>query len=32
MAWVLAFMLIGFTVYQLRIISRMEFKVTGDKK
>lgn len=31
MAWVLGFMLIGFTVYQLRILSRLEFKTTGDK-
>jgi multiple sugar transport system permease protein len=30
MAWVLAFMLIGFTVYQLQILSRLEFKTTGD--
>jgi len=29
MAWVLAFMLIGFTVYQLRIIGRLEFRTTG---
>jgi multiple sugar transport system permease protein len=32
MAWVLAFMLIGFTVYQLRIIGRLEFRTTGEKK
>ena len=32
MAWVLAVMLIGFTVYQLRILSRLEFRTTGDKK
>lgn len=31
MAWMLAFMLIGFTVYQLRILSRLEFKTTGEK-
>ncbi|MBL4700733.1 MAG: extracellular solute-binding protein [Phycisphaeraceae bacterium] len=31
MAWLLGFMLIGFTVYQLRILSRLEFK-TVDKK
>ena len=31
MAWVLGFMLIGFTVHQLRILSRLEFKTTGDK-
>jgi ABC-type sugar transport system permease subunit len=31
MAWVLAVMLIGFTVYQLRILSRLEFRTTGDK-
>ena len=32
MAWVLGFMLIGFTVHQLQILSRLEFKTTGDKK
>ncbi len=32
MAWVLGFMLIGFTVHQLRILSRLEFRTTGDKK
>ena len=32
MAWMLGFMLIGFTVYQLRILSRVEFKTTGDKE
>jgi len=32
MAWMLGFMLIGFTVYQLRILSRLEFRTTGDKK
>ncbi|MDP7400035.1 MAG: hypothetical protein QF541_24435, partial [Lentisphaeria bacterium] len=32
MAWILGFMLIGFTVYNLRILSRLEFKTTGDKK
>jgi len=33
MAWVLAFMLIGFTMNQLKILSRLEFKTTGgDKK
>ncbi len=31
MAWMLGFMLIGFTVHQLRILSRMEFKTTGGK-
>ena len=31
MAWVLGFMLIGFTVYQLRILSRLEFRTTGSK-
>ena len=31
MAWILGFMLIGFTVHQLRILSRLEFKVTGEK-
>jgi multiple sugar transport system permease protein len=32
MAWILGVMLIGFTVYQLRILSRLEFRTTGDKK
>ena len=31
MAWMLAFMLIGFTVYQLRLLARIEFRTTGDK-
>jgi len=31
MAWVLACMLIGFTVYQLQILSKLEFRTTGDK-
>jgi multiple sugar transport system permease protein len=31
MAWMLGFMLIGFTVHQLRILSRLEFKTTGNK-
>jgi len=31
MAWMLGFMLIGFTVHQLRMLSRMEFKTTGGK-
>ncbi len=31
MAWILALILIGFTVYQLRILSRLEFRTTGDK-
>jgi len=30
MAWVLGFMLIGFTVDRLRILSRLEFKTTGN--
>jgi len=29
MAWVLGAMLIGFTVYNLQRLSRMEFKATG---
>jgi multiple sugar transport system permease protein len=29
MAWLLGFMMIGFTVYQLRILSRLEFKPHG---
>ena len=32
MAWVLGLLLIGFTVHQLRILSRLEFRTTGDKK
>lgn len=32
MAWVLGFMLIGFTVDRLRILSRLEFKTTGNKE
>jgi multiple sugar transport system permease protein len=31
MAWLLGLMLIGFTVYQLRILSRLEFRTTGPK-
>jgi len=31
-AWLLGFMLIGFTVYQLRILSRVEFRATGAKE
>lgn len=31
MAWVLGFMLIGFTVHQLRILSKLEFKTTGKQ-
>lgn len=31
MAWMLGFMLIGFTVYQLRILARVEFRTTGEK-
>ncbi|MCJ8328550.1 MAG: extracellular solute-binding protein [Lentisphaeria bacterium] len=29
MAWVLGFMLIGFTMHQLKILSNLEFKTTG---
>ena len=32
MAWMLGSMLIGFTVYQLRILSRLEFRTTGGRK
>lgn len=32
MAWVLGFMLIGFTLHQLRILSRVEFKAQGVKE
>lgn len=32
MAWLLGLMLIGFTVYQLRILSRIEFRTTGDQE
>ena len=31
-AWMLAFMLIGFTIYQLRILSKVEFRAGGNKK
>lgn len=31
-AWMLGFMLIGFTVYQLRILARLEFRTTGAAK
>jgi multiple sugar transport system permease protein len=31
MAWMLGFMLIGFTVYQLRMLARVEFRTTGKK-
>jgi hypothetical protein len=31
MAWILGFMLIGFTVYQLQILSKLEFRTTGAK-
>ncbi|OGV80347.1 MAG: hypothetical protein A3K19_04185 [Lentisphaerae bacterium RIFOXYB12_FULL_65_16] len=30
MAWMLGFMLIGFTVHQLRMLSRLEFRTTGQ--
>ncbi len=32
MAWMLATMLIGFTVHQLQILSRLEFRTTGKKE
>jgi len=32
MAWTLGFMLIGFTVYQLQILSKVEFKAAGKVK
>ena len=32
MAWILGFMLIGFTIYQLQILSRIEFKTLGEKE
>ena len=32
MAWILGFMLIGFTVYQLQILSKLEFRTTGKKE
>ncbi len=32
MAWTLGFMLIGFTVYQLQILSKVEFKAVGKAK
>ena len=31
MAWVLGFLLIGFTVYQLQVLSRMEFRAEGSE-
>jgi multiple sugar transport system permease protein len=31
MAWMLGFMLIGFTVQQLRMLSKMEFRTVGEK-
>lgn len=31
MAWMLGFLLIGFTVYQLRMLARVEFKATGGR-
>jgi len=31
MAWILGFMLVGFTMYQLRILARVEFRTTGGK-
>lgn len=30
MAWIMSLFLIGFTIYQLKILSRLEFKTTGD--
>jgi ABC-type sugar transport system permease subunit len=32
MAWVLGFMLIGFTVYQIRLLARVEFRGGGGGK
>jgi ABC-type sugar transport system permease subunit/ABC-type glycerol-3-phosphate transport system substrate-binding protein len=32
MAWTLGFMLIGFTVYQLQILSKVEFRAAGKTK
>ena len=32
MAWMLGFMLIGFTIYQLQILSKIEFKTAGGKE
>jgi ABC-type sugar transport system permease subunit len=32
MAWILGFMLIGFTVHQLQILSKLEFKAAGATK
>ena len=31
-AWMLACMLIGFTLYQLRILSRVEFRANREEK
>lgn len=32
MAWMLGFLLIGFTVHQLRILARVEFRTAGEDK
>jgi ABC-type sugar transport system permease subunit/ABC-type glycerol-3-phosphate transport system substrate-binding protein len=32
MAWMLGVLLIGFTVYQLQILSRLEFRTTGEDR
>lgn len=32
MAWMLGFMLIGFTVQQLKMLSRLEFRATGNQE
>ena len=30
MAWLMSLLLIGFTIYQLKMLSRLEFKAAGD--
>jgi len=32
MAWMLGFILVGFTIFQLRILSKVEFRTTGNEK
>ena len=32
MAWILSLMLMGFTVWQIKYLSRMEFRAVGDDR
>jgi hypothetical protein len=32
MAWILSLMLMGFTVWQINYLSRMEFRAVGDDR